>query len=248
MAKIILDEQKVNDIVLPNIEKVLNKLKEVNTYAKKANSSLPRSSSSNILYTLNGITQKINNSEIQTRKAKQILIDKIDKTKRIESKSKQRIIDLSTSILKAVTNITSSRNKGITIKKEPRLVAKIIEQIQILKDHTYNEKYSLTAEMKELIENTYKQIIKKDYIHGKYTNKRFNISYGPEVPDNFAYNDDLVFKIYYSRNTQQLSDSDYIKNVREKKEFINKLRQEIEHEVKEKLDLTCTILTEKTNM
>lgn len=124
-----------------------------------------------------------------------------------------------------------------------------LEQIKVLEDHTNNKKYELTEEIEEVIRSTYKEVIKKDYSRGKYIEKRFSISYGTEmVPENFAYNDDLVLKIFYSRNERKLEDKDFIKNLRDKKQFLEIISNRIIDEINEKLNITCTVLKEKTNI
>ena len=96
-----------------------------------------------------------------------------------------------------------------------------------------------------LIRRTYKEIIKNNYLHQEYTDKIYNICYGYAIPSNFALNNNLVLKIYYSKNKYRLDDEKFIENISLKKEFLNKISENIVKDIKNRLDIDTTIMIEK---
>lgn len=114
-----------------------------------------------------------------------------------------------------------------------------IEELSILKSN--NEE-----EIHKLIENTYKEIIKDNYRNNEYTNQIYKVKYGTSSKEsNFIPNNNIVFKIIYSKNNKKYTDEEYIKNMKEKRDFLNNIIEEIKEEIKSKLDIDCSIIVEK---
>lgn len=103
----------------------------------------------------------------------------------------------------------------------------------------------INNEVLNIVERTYKDVIKDNYLNGEYTNLKYKVSYGLAVPINMADNVDLVFKIYYGKNPSIVPDDEFMINLNKKNEFLDKLSNKLMNEVKEKLDLNCTVLREK---
>lgn len=120
------------------------------------------------------------------------------------------------------------------------------EDIELLKKCLMQQKLEVTNELLMMVQRTYKDIIKKNYLKGEYTDKKYKVCYGVAIPSNFANNDALVLKIYYSKNTKQLNDEEFIDNIKKQKEFIEKLSKRMKKEIESVLNISCEILNEKT--
>lgn len=121
-----------------------------------------------------------------------------------------------------------------------------IEQIKLLMDSS-NNNFEFNEKIKDLVENTYKEVLKKNFLKDQYTNKRYKVCYGDVIDSNFAYNDELVLKIIYSRNTKEMEESEYIQNLKEKKEFLKDLIKLIKNDILDKMGIGCTVLVEKVS-
>ncbi len=104
--------------------------------------------------------------------------------------------------------------------------------------------YNLNEQTYSLIEGTYKEII-KDNFNNEYSDKKYYVCYGYNIKSNYAYNDALVFHIIYSRNTKEYSDEEFIQNIKDKRMFLNKLKEYIVEEVKQQLNIPCHIIISK---
>lgn len=119
-----------------------------------------------------------------------------------------------------------------------------INDIEMLKKCLGN-KVEATPELLGMIERTYKDVIKKNFFKGEYTEDKYKVCYGTAIPSNFADNDALVLKMYYSKNTKELQGQEFIDNLRKQKTFIDELKEKIKKEIEEKLNISCDILDEK---
>ena len=119
-----------------------------------------------------------------------------------------------------------------------------IEQINIL------NKFLVTSQIDSdnimLVKDSYKDIIKNNYLKNNYSDKIYKICYGSVTPSNFADNDALVLKLFYSDDPQiNLSGEDYINNLKKQQEFINSIKEELSTEVYRKLGIKCEILVDR---
>ena len=120
------------------------------------------------------------------------------------------------------------------------------EDIDILIKYANTNNITLNNELLNVIERTYNDVIKNNYLKGEYSDNKYQVCYGKyAIPSNFADNDALVFKIYYSKNTKQLNDNEFIENIKKQKEFMNSLKDKIEQEVREKMNISCNVLFDK---
>ena len=119
-----------------------------------------------------------------------------------------------------------------------------IEDINVLKQYV-DKKIEINEQLLNIVKNTYKEVIKNNYCNGEYTNIKYKVFYGYINLKNAVDNDALVLKIFYSRNTIKLDDEEFIKNIKDKRDFLEKLSNEIIDEVKNKLEINCNILIEK---
>ena len=117
-----------------------------------------------------------------------------------------------------------------------------INDINILNNYSQEEPNEKEI---DLIKRTYKEIIKNNYFHKEYTDKIYNICYGYAIPSNFAPNNNLVLKIYYSKNKYELDNEKFIENISLKKDFLNRISENITKDIKNKLDIDVTIMIEK---
>ena len=117
------------------------------------------------------------------------------------------------------------------------------EDIDILK--ACIEKNVIGIEAYEMVKKTYKEVIRNNYLKGKYERERYQVCYGYALPNNFAYNDDIVLKIYYSKNTKKLEDKEFIENLRNQKKILESIKERIIEEIKSKLNDTTTVIIEK---
>lgn len=114
-----------------------------------------------------------------------------------------------------------------------------IEELSILKSNDEDI-------IMNLIENTYKEIIKDNFRNNEYTNEVYRVRYGNSSKEtNFIPNNNIVFKILYSKNNKKYSNEEYIKNMKDKREFLNNIIEEISEEIKNILDIDCSIIVEK---
>lgn len=120
-----------------------------------------------------------------------------------------------------------------------------VEDINKLQNALNEGNLRPTPELLEIIDRTYKQVIRNNYTNNGYLDNVFKVYYGEYKPDNFVDNDALVIKIFYGKNSKELSDDEYLKNMSEKKKFLNDLSIKLMTELKEQLDLNINILIEK---
>lgn len=109
----------------------------------------------------------------------------------------------------------------------------------------------LDAEQIDFISRTYKEVIRDNYFHNQYQDAVYKVSYDNVSSEQFANifyfanNDALVFRILYSQNSKKYSDTDFVKNLHEKKNFLEDIKRQIINEVKEKLQMECYVFEEK---
>ncbi len=116
--------------------------------------------------------------------------------------------------------------------------------LNILKKYLANDLKD-TSLLNSVIERTYKDVIKDNYLDGEYKDSNYKVCYGIASPNNFVDNDALVFKIFYSKNTNKYTDEEFLNNLEKKKEFLNTIEENLIKEIKEKLNINCNIIIEK---
>ena len=114
------------------------------------------------------------------------------------------------------------------------------DQIDILKGNDENEK-------KSLVINTFKEVIRNNYLNGKYENKTYKINYINSTGNAGIFdNDSLVIAIYYGKNKYKYGSKElYLKNYRERIDFLKELSFKIKRDVNVELDLKCDVITSR---
>ena len=120
-----------------------------------------------------------------------------------------------------------------------------LNDLDLLKEYLKKGTFEFNSKMQKFVERTYKDVIKNNYHKGEYTDKKYSVCYGAAIPSNFAYNDELVLKILYSKNKIKLADNDFLKNMREKEKFLNEIIMLLKQEVLTRLGISCSVLVEK---
>ena len=112
--------------------------------------------------------------------------------------------------------------------------------IQILKSNNDIEKNNL-------IQRSYKEIIKDNYKNGLYVDKPYLINYLDSTSDyGYAFNNELVIAIYYGKNINKYgSKKAYLDNYKSKREFLDNISENIKEDIKRELGLSSKIIYEK---
>ena len=106
-------------------------------------------------------------------------------------------------------------------------------------------KDNIEPELIDIIKRTFKEVIKDNYFKGEYTDKIYNVCYGPVVPFNFVDNNSLVFRFYYGRNLISLEGDKLLELDEKQISFINEQINLFKKEIIDKLDVNCEILIKK---
>lgn len=120
-----------------------------------------------------------------------------------------------------------------------------IDDLNKLKEALKVPNLKPTKELLEIVSRTYKEVIKNNYTSNGYSEQKYQVCYGYMHPGNFADNDALVLKIFYSKNSKELNNDEFIKNLKEKKVFLNNLIERIITDINNKLDINIRIIEEK---
>ncbi len=119
------------------------------------------------------------------------------------------------------------------------------EDINSLKDELEKDVIDLNENLINIIERTYKEIINNNYYKGSYIEKNYNVCYGDITLDSYAPNNALVLKIFYGKNTKEFNHEEFIKNIKEKKIFLQKFSEELKEEIEKNLNIKCVVFNEK---
>ena len=120
-----------------------------------------------------------------------------------------------------------------------------IDDINIFRNSLKSGKVIPTLELIDIIKRTYKDVINNNYTRNGYVDETYNISYGEFRPGNFFTNNALVIKIFYGKNKTKMSDDEYLKNMQEKKEYLNNLVTRLKNDIQEKISINVEVVTEK---
>ena len=114
------------------------------------------------------------------------------------------------------------------------------EQISILKNGSNSDR-------QQLIIDTYKEVIKNNFLNGRYTDKKYKINYLSSTSrKGYFDNDSLVIAIYYGNNKYKYDNKEkYLKNYIEKREYLNNIGNEIKLQVLNELNMKCDIIVSK---
>lgn len=93
----------------------------------------------------------------------------------------------------------------------------------------------------EIVKNTYKDVINDNYKHGEYK-QNTTTCYGSVIPDNIVASNSLVFCIHYGKNNIKLEKEDFLNNYKEKRTFLDNLKQDMEMNLSKELNINVKIL------
>lgn len=93
----------------------------------------------------------------------------------------------------------------------------------------------------EIVKNTYKDVINDNYKHGEYK-QNTTACYGSVIPDNIVASNSLVFCIHYGKNNIKLEKEAFLNNYKEKRTFLDNLKQDMEINLSKELNINVKIL------
>ena len=99
------------------------------------------------------------------------------------------------------------------------------------------EKEQIDEEVMQIINDTFKEIIKKDNCE--------MITYTYPTPERIIKNGTVVLEFVYGKNKEQKTGQDFMNLIRNQRELLDKLKMEIENVIKEKLQVEARVLIEK---
>lgn len=102
---------------------------------------------------------------------------------------------------------------------------------------TLENKRVVDAEVIGIVENTYKNSIRKDGVSG--------MMYEPPRPEHYVENGSLVLEFVYGKNIKKVPNTEYIKLYRDQKDFINSMIEDIKQDVENRLGINCEIFVDK---
>ena len=103
--------------------------------------------------------------------------------------------------------------------------------------------FSIDNQVEDIIEHTYKQVISKNFINGKYI-ENATILYDAEFGNSENYSakcDDLVLVIQIADRDTNMTRKEYIQYLRKRIDIINKVQEELYKDLLKNLDINVKI-------
>lgn len=88
-----------------------------------------------------------------------------------------------------------------------------------------------------IVKETYKEVLKKG-------NSNY-IMYNPPLPEHSVINGSIVLEFVYGKNSQKLSNDEYIELVKKQRKFIKEINNSLIKELSEKFNIPVNIFVEK---
>ena len=107
-----------------------------------------------------------------------------------------------------------------------------IKYLDILKD-----KDSVDQEVLDIISSTCKDVLKRDGVK--------TVTYLPTLPDRIVNNGSIVLELVYGRNSESLTDDEFIINLKKQREFLNAFKVEIQNSIKNNFNIEGVVFTSK---
>lgn len=104
------------------------------------------------------------------------------------------------------------------------------EQLDIFRKRILDKNYEIDDILLNIVNDTYKSVMA--YTNELFEGKRVIVCYGVESPANHFYNDSLVIRIEYGRNTKRLNDKEFLDNYNKKKRLIEEKIDELKEKGK----------------
>ena len=99
------------------------------------------------------------------------------------------------------------------------------------------EKKVADQEVLQLIERTYKNILKKEGVE--------TVMYNPPLKEHAVSNGTLVLELRYGKNIRNLTGKDYVENMEKQRAFLEELTEQLEERIEEVLGMKGKISIEK---
>ena len=100
-----------------------------------------------------------------------------------------------------------------------------------------NSKNTIDDEVLLIVKDTFKDVLKKG--NSEY------VMYNPPIPEHRVLNGSLVLEFVYGKNSQKLSNDEYIDLVKKQRDFIKKINESLIKELSETLNIPVYIFVEK---
>lgn len=107
------------------------------------------------------------------------------------------------------------------------------EDISILRNAN-----SINEDVLSVVRKTYKEIIHKDHVQ--------SITYGPALPQRIVKNDTIVLEIILGKTDYDMDIPSFLENKKRQEEFLEKLVEEIENQIKNVLTTEVKILISRS--
>lgn len=117
------------------------------------------------------------------------------------------------------------------------------EYLNVFKERVLANDYKIDAVLLNIVDETFREIMKANYYSDGYSNEQRIVCYGSENPANHFYNDSLIIRIEYGRNTVKLTNEDFLINYNKKKELLDTIIKELKDRgLKNNINIETTIV------
>jgi len=152
--------------------------------------------------------------------------------------------------VKEIQGVTDYLNlKYIVILNNLYIEKLSVDDINTLKKYYNLRELNLNEEINNLIERTYKLLIRDNYFRGNYIDDVYQVSYSPigydDIPEYAADNDSLVVKFYYVKGPKKYEGDNYLGYLKRRRENIREITKGIVDDFRECLDVKCEVMYEE---
>lgn len=118
--------------------------------------------------------------------------------------------------------------------------------LSVFWDKIKNNNYSVSAELTEIVEKTYRDVIVDNFVMGEYKDL-ITISYGQATPSNFANSNQLALVIQYGLNSSNFNEEEYMDNKNKKMELLEKIVTQIINEISSSFEVAVKVFVKDIN-
>lgn len=173
------------------------------------------------------------------------LLDKVDLKKydNMLENSECEILSLPDEKKSYYQQISTLNFKYIFIRNNMYVEKLSSEVLNFFIDKINKNDFSIDNQVEDIIEHTYKQVISKNFINGKYI-ENATILYDAEFGNSENYSakcDDLVLVIQIADRDTNMTRKEYIQYLRKRIDIINKVQEELYKDLLKNLDINVKI-------
>lgn len=109
-------------------------------------------------------------------------------------------------------------------------------------------KDNIDSNLLNMIERTYKDIIKDNYNHinKSYVDSVFKVNYGNDLClDDFTDNDSIVIKLIYGKNTKDFDTNEFIEINKKQIDFLKNIASAVKTDFKDYMGVKCDVIIKK---